>query len=213
MENNKSMKKKVILNYPNLLRFLITIISLWLLIFFIRQDAFNYKFMAAAALLALTWLPFGVEKLFKIKIPVVIILVYFYFLILSLIGGVIFGLYIIFPWYDDFNHFLAGGLLTLLGIYIVSKLDNIGYLKFSLVVTYALFFAGFCAGIWEVSEFIISRIFAFDIQRVDVTGVNDTIIDIIMSFLGSAVILTLLFIDNKLYDNKYLEKLLKKFGD
>ncbi|MCK9536706.1 MAG: hypothetical protein M0R05_03885 [Bacilli bacterium] len=207
------MKKKVIFNYPNLILLFITVISVWLIIYFIKRNIFNYKFLATFLFFGLAWLAVVVSKIFKIKIPSVIIISYYFFLILSLFFGVILGFYFIFPWYDDFNHFLAGALLTLFGIFIIAKLDNVGYLKFSLLLTYSLFFAGFCGGLWEIIEFMIDRVFNYDIQRVGTTGVANTIVDLIMNLLGSIIIVFLLIIDDKVYKNKYLEKLLKKYGE
>src|SRR5690554_2255010 len=102
------MKKKIILNYPHLFLLCITIVSAWLVLYFIRKDIYNYKMLATIGLLALAWLPTFLTSALKIKIPPVVVIFYYYFLVLSIFFGVILGFYLLVPWYDNFNHLVAG---------------------------------------------------------------------------------------------------------
>ena len=202
---------KVIFNYKNLLLGIITILCIWLVMYFVREDIYNYKFLATFALLGLAWAIVIIDKLLKLKLPTFMYAGYYYFIILSVFIGGILGFNDLFPWFDNLQHFLAGAALTIVGIYIIVKLDNIGYLKFSIIILFSLFFVGFCKAVWEITEFTIDRVFSLDIQKVEESGITNTIVDIIMGFLGSFVIILLLLIDNKAYKNKYLEKLIKMF--
>lgn len=200
------MKKKIILNYPHLFLLCITIVSAWLVLYFIRKDIYNYKMLATIGLLALAWLPIFLTSALKIKIPPVVVIFYYYFLVLSIFFGVILGFYLLVPWYDNFNHLVAGALLVLLGIFIAARLDNVGYLRFPALLTYGLFFAGFCAGAWEIVEHIIMRFL-----EPRAAAPADTIVDLIMNMLGAFAVVVLAVIDAKVYRHKHLEKLLKKF--
>jgi len=205
------MKKKIIFNYPNLTLALINIFSLWIIMYFIRVNNYDYHFLAAIALLGVSWLMVIASRIFNIKIPNVMYLVFYAFVILALMFGALLDFYTVFHWYDDFMHFSAGILLSILGIFIIVKLDNIGYLKFSVLLTFMIFFVGFSTAIWEIIEFTIDTVFNLDVQRVAESGVTNTMLDIIMGLLGALVIVILLIIDNAFYKNKFLEKLIKKF--
>ncbi|HHZ18701.1 MAG TPA: hypothetical protein PKO39_07915 [Bacilli bacterium] len=203
------MKKKIILDYPRLFLMIITAVAIWLIIYFAREGMYNYKLLAAAGLVASAWLPNLIAALLKVRIPNVVVIVYYYFLVLTILLGIILGFYRIISWYDDFTHFLAGALLVLLGIFIATRLDNVGFLKFSLLLTYGLFFAGFCVGIWEIVEYVLVRTVmpagSYSPAR------SEVVIDLIMNALGAFMVVILLTLDARAYGHKYLERLLRKF--
>ena len=212
VENNTNiMKMKVIFNYKNLFLAIITLMSLWLIFFFIKESIFNYKFLATLAMLGLAWAIVVFDKIFKLRIPSFMYNAYYYFLIISIFLGGILGLNDLIFWYDMLQHFIAGIFLSFIVIFIIVRLDNIGYLKFSLIVLFVLFFVGFSKAVWELTEFTIDRIFNLDIQKVEASGITNTMVDIIMGFLGSFVVIILLLVDNAVYNNKYLELLIKRF--
>ena len=44
-----------------------------------------------------------------------------------------------------------------------------------------------CAGLWETFEFVCNILFGGDAQRVVATGVNDTMLDMIVAFIGASL--------------------------
>lgn len=65
------------------------------------------------------------------------------------------------------------------------------------------------AAFWEFFEFINDNIFGKDAQKVAKTGVNDTMIDMIMVFIGS-IIYSIIYIIEVKTDKKLL---VTKFAD
>ncbi|NLD26877.1 MAG: hypothetical protein GX661_05915, partial [Acholeplasmataceae bacterium] len=132
------MKKKFIFHYPNLIISIITIISLLILVGYFRKGLFTMDFFVVLVFLGFSWFIFLADFLLKLRIPTLLYNLYLFFVIITVFCGHLLDFYIIFSWYNRFTHYLGGILAFLLGLYVIVRLDNIGYLKFSLVLTYAL---------------------------------------------------------------------------
>jgi hypothetical protein len=172
-----------------------------------RSGNIGDQFFVSFALIALAWLLVIIDKLFKIRIPNFLYLAYYSFLIFTMFFGELLNFYHIFGWYDELVHYLAGILLSIVGIFIIVKMDNIGYLKFSILLLISILFVGFSSSIWEIIEFTIDQLFNANTT----ISLSNTISDMIMNFLGGITFLILLVIDNSVYKSRYIEKLVKKF--
>ena len=62
-----------------------------------------------------------------------------------------------------------------------------------------------CASLWEIFEYLSSYYFNVDPQKVQMTGVTDTMGDIIVAFLGS-IIVSLSYYYEYIYIKNYLIK-------
>lgn len=202
MENNRNMKKQLILNYPNLILAIINLIAIFFGIFYIRNGFFDYDFFTIIIFVGMAWLAPVADKLLRLKFSALILCFYYIFLILALFFGRILSFYYYFSWYRSFIHFLGGVFSSLVGIYLIVRLDNIGFLKFSVVMSYALFFSGFTTSLWTIISGLISEFFGtpqLDLNR-----------RIAMGLMGAIFSSILLILDYLIYHSKYLEKLLRK---
>ena len=52
---------------------------------------------------------------------------------------------------------------------------------------FILAFSAMCAFLWETFEFVCNILFGGDAQRVAETGVTDTMMDMIVAFIGASI--------------------------
>ena len=205
LENNRSMKKKFIFYYPNLVIFFISLISLFFIINQIKKGEYNDDFLTVILFLGLSWFIFLIDYLLKLRITSFLYLLYFIFFLFTIFLGYLFKFFLLFPWYKYFAYFLGGIFTTFLGLFIIIRLDNIGYLKFSIVLTYSLFFSGFTISLWAIATNILSKTLNGSLMK-DISN------DIIMGLIGSITMAILFIFDNIIYHNRYLEKILRKIN-
>ena len=146
-----------------------------------------------------------VQKTCKIKINEYINLAYIIFIFMAHFLGVICELYNYIYWFDKFVHFLSGIVTAFVAIYLLVKCKKDKNIFFDILVIISLTLA--VAAFWEIFEYLSSFYFHMDPQKVLLTGVNDTMGDIIVAFLGSVLVSISYY-----FENKYNYKLLiKKF--
>jgi len=100
--------------------------------------------------------------------------IYIIFIILAHFLGVILNLYNSMMYYDKLVHFLFGFVSS----YIIYKLLNKSNINIIFIVMTL-------ASFWEIFEYLSSIILNVDPQNVLVTGVNDTMQDIIAALFGT----------------------------
>ena len=127
-----------------------------------------------------------IQKMFKTKIDDNINLVYILFVFMAHFLGVVVNLYDKLYWYDKFTHFLSGILTSFAAIYILNRGNSNKKLWFNIL--FILSFSMLVAAFWEVFEFTSSCLFNVDPQKVKLTGINDTMGDIIVAYLGSILV-------------------------
>lgn len=126
--------------------------------------------------------PYILKRLFKIDISDGVIFVWIVFIILSHFLGVICELYNEWYYFDKVSHTFSG---VLSGTVAVMILDRLKIKNVSFGILFILSFTSMCAFLWEVFEFTCNALFGGDAQRVIATGVNDTMMDMIVAFVGS----------------------------
>lgn len=173
--------------FNNIFTFLIIILNFgYLLVFIINKDL--VRILMSLLLPLLMMLPIIINK--KIKINEYLRFIYNIYVFLLLFLGCIVNLYAKIYFYDSIAHFLFGVASSIFAIYILkqfnkyTKKDTIFNISYILIITLAL------SALWEIFEFINSKIFSLDVQHVLTTGVNDTMKDIILAFLGSLLFST-----------------------
>ena len=127
-----------------------------------------------------------VKRLFKLNISEELNFIYIIFIILAHLIGVNYNLFVKIYWFDKFTHFVSGLLSSILAIYILikfNKSDN-KFFNFIFIVAFALM----VASLWEMLEYSFSCILPVDPQKVKLTGVSDTMGDIIVALLASILI-------------------------
>lgn len=196
------MKKRLFIIYPNLLLAIITLLGLFFGIFYIRNGIFDFDFFTAVIMVGMAWFAVVSDKLLKLKLSSFIYCCYYIFLLLTLFFGRMLSFYYRFSWYRGFIDFLGGIFTTLIGILIIVRLDNLGFMKFSVVLTYALFFSGFAISLWQLLSGLTSELFG--------SPQNDIARRIGFGLSGSLLFSVLLILDYLIYHSRYLEKIIRK---
>ncbi len=127
-----------------------------------------------------------VKKIFKVKISDSVNFIYILFIFMAHFLGVTCELYNYIFWFDKFTHFLSGILSGFAAILILVKSKNKNSIYFNILFIIA--FSLMLASLWEMFEYLSSCLFNVDPQKVLETGVNDTMGDIIVAFLGALIV-------------------------
>ena len=142
-----------------------------------------------------------IEKLFKVKFNVGIKFIYILFIFMAHFLGVICEFYSQIYWFDKFTHFLSGIVSSFGAIYVLYKCKKNNNVLFNVVFIISVALA--VASLWEIFEYTSSCLFSVDPQKVALTGVNDTMKDIIVAFLGSLSV-SLSYIFEVKYNHNFL---------
>ncbi len=167
----------------HILFYFITLISFYLGFTYIKSHEFD-KLILILILLLLLLVPYYLNKKLDYKIKDEVIILYLLFVSSSIILGTLHSYYLKVPFFDKVIHFISGILSSILALIILknfSKDDNLGITIFFMSATTAL-----VAVVWEVIEYTYDLIFLANTQRVLETGINDTMLDMIMALLGFA---------------------------
>lgn len=137
-------------------------------------------------------LPYIVNKLFNVKLNDGIIFVWLVFIFLAHYMGVTAEFYNKWEGFDKVTHTMSGVLTAYVGLLLVPKKSNIWF-----NILFIIAFSWMCAGLWETFEFVCNLLFGGDAQRVVATGVTDTMLDMIVAFIGASVFSIGYFVKNK----------------
>ena len=112
--------------------------------------------------------------------------------------------YTLIPWWDLFLHCLSGALAGLIGLILFNALrknnGKIDHQDMLLAVLFVNFFGTTTAALWEYYEFILDEFFGATAQMVALTGVSDTMTDMMVCTLGTVVVSIIIFLH---YTTKY----------
>lgn len=177
--------RKVIARF-NILLVIIAVIGSYYYVF-TRDNQLGLILKDASILITIT-LPYIIEKIFKTKISIVIKTTYIVFIFIAQFLGVTVELYNHISWFDKFTHWLSGIITALLSLSLLSKfkLYNKKNVLFNIIWMISITLA--IASLWECFEYGANILFGGDAQRVATTGVNDTMQDIIVAFIGSIIV-------------------------
>lgn len=145
-----------------------------------------------------------IKKIFKVNINEYINFIYILFIFNAHFLGVTINLYDKIYWFDKYTHFLSGLVSSLGAIYILIKSKKNGNRRFDIFFIISVVLM--VASLWEMFEFTSSRFFNVDPQRVKLTGVTDTMEDIIVAFLGSIIISMMYYFEDKWNNNLLIKK-------
>ena len=145
-----------------------------------------------------------IQKLFKTKINDGLNFMYILFVFIAYFLGVIVDLYSKIYWYDKFIHFLSGILTAFVALYILVKNKENKNILFNILFIISL--TMLVASCWEIFEYISSFYFNVDPQKVVLTGVTDTMGDIIVALLGSILVSICYYFEYKENYNLLIKK-------
>ena len=156
-----------------------------------RSLAFILKDLSIVVTVSLTYI---ISKIFKVHISEYFSFIYIIFVFLAHYLGVVESFYGEYAYYDKMVHTLSG-VLASYAAYLF--LQTKGIKDTLLNVIFIISFTFLCAGMWEIFEFTANIFFGGDAQKVAETGVNDTMWDIIVAFIGSLLFIIFITIKSK----------------
>lgn len=165
------------------------------------------KILTTLSIIPILLVPLLIKKLFKYDVSEELKLIYYLFIIVSLVLGSILGLYYKISWFDLLTHFLSGAFVSFVSLILIKhkrllKKENTGF-----IILFMLSASLMVASCWEFFEFFSDKILGGDVQWVVKTGVDDTMTDMLIAFLGSIIYSIYFLIQVKLNDKKYFKKL------
>ena len=149
----------------------------------------NLNLSQILIILSLVPVLFGVRiiiKTLKLEIKDGNEFIYILFVIAAQVVGSIFHVYDLVNSYDKFVHFLSGLLSSIFAVTILNN-TNIKNRTTITDIIFIIMFALSIASLWEFFEFISDNLLNGDAQRVAISGVTDTMLDMIAAFTASII--------------------------
>ena len=154
------------------------------IIFEIEVMSFS-KILTVISIIPILLVPFLIKKIIKYQMSEILKLIYYLFVIVALVLGSILGWYYQISWLDLLAHFLSGILTSLCALIILKKEELLKIEHISFTIVFIVGFTLMTAAGWEFFEFFSDKILNGDSQWVLETGVDDTMTDMLIAFLGS----------------------------
>lgn len=140
------------------------------------------------------------------------------FILASLYLGEIQQFYQLIWWWDMALHGTAGLLMGIFGFLLVYILNENPRVELQMmpgfIALFAFFFSISIGTVWEIFEFLMDQLFGFNMQKEmfgDVSGLTDTMWDMIINAVGAAVISLLGWWYLSLKRDFFIQSLIKKF--
>ncbi len=181
--------------FNHILSILFLLVGIYMLIYRLQYDTI-YNSLINLSVIPIVLLPWLIKKIFHYELPEKIVFIYLVFTFLSLFLGSVMRFYGRFPWYDTFTHFLSGFVTSILALLIIkeNKLEsNPLWINILFIIGISLSIAS----LWEFFEFTCDKLFDKDAQHVLTTGVDDTMKDMLVAFLGSIIFSSYYFVKQK----------------
>lgn len=153
--------------------------------YFIDKDL-SYT-LISLSLLIIIFVPDILRK-FKIKILYEMEFLFLLFILLAQVFGSMMQLYDAIHNFDKFVHFTSGIVSAFVGVYLLTVSKKYDKKTIVFNVMFIIFTSLAVAGLWEMFEYTCDNLLKNDAQRVAISGVNDTMLDIIMAFLASILV-------------------------
>jgi hypothetical protein len=148
--------------------------------------------------IVLTLIPRLLKRWVRVDVPPEFQLVAALFVFCAIFLGTSLGFYGRFLWWDTALHTTSGCLLGIVGFIAVFLINGTDHrpegMRVSLIAVFGFTFAVTLGVFWEIYEFVADNLIpGLDMQVVE-TGVDDTMIDMIVNLIGAAVIALLGYI-------------------
>lgn len=149
-----------------------------------------YYIMLSLASILFAFLPAVAFRLLRIRPVYSLTLISDAFCFLAFTIGMVFHGYTTIPLYDKLVHTLSGIFFAFLGLgiyYLLKQEKAIEQKDGGQAILFMISFSALIAVIWEVFEYILNFILHNDPQKVLTTGVNDTMLDMIVCLVGAVL--------------------------
>ncbi len=155
-------------------------------------------------------MPAVIERTFRITLPVEVDLVLTAFIFLHFVLGEVRNYYVRFIWFDLMLHISSGIIIGLVGFIIIYFFLYTNRITANpvMVAVFSVSFSLAAGALWEIFEFFMDMAFDFNMQK---TGINDTMTDLIVDFLGASIVGVMGYRYVKKEDAGILKTLINRF--
>lgn len=168
-------------------------------------DGNLYRTLIRLSIIPVLFAPKIVNLFLKKKISVATETIYILFVFFAHFLGSVYDLYTLVKPYDKIMHWLSGIMTSFLATIILVKTRKYDKKSIAFNVIFIIAIALSVASLWEMFEYTNDIIFSKDAQRVALTGVNDTMQDMIVAFLGS-LLFSIVYIYEEINNKKIIVK-------
>ena len=189
--------------------YLLKIIVLGTIVLSIRE--FNLFFIASAVvILIFSAMPAVIERTFRITLPVEVDLAMTALVFLHFVLGEVRNYYVRFIWFDLLLHISSGIIIGLVGFIIIYFFLYTNRVTANpvMVAVFSVSFSLAAGALWEIFEFFMDTAFDFNMQK---TGINDTMTDLIVDFIGASIVGVMGYRYVKKEDAGILKTLINRF--
>lgn len=195
------MKKINLIN--SLIIFCVSVFSL-IYLFLGDYNISLYKILIIISVIPVMLIPTILNKIFKINPKIQ--LLYLIFIFFGYFLGSILNFYGAVPFYDKVIHGLSGVMSSILALLVLIKSNSYDKNPLWVKIIFILCITLSIAACWEFFEFTSDIIFGKDAQNVITTGVNDTMLDMLMAFIGS-ICFCIYYVLDENTKNKFISKI------
>lgn len=196
----------------NLINRCINVVLILFMFYKVVVDLNNMSFskvLTVLSIIPILLVPHIIKKIFKYQMSEVLKLIYYLFIIVALVLGSILGWYYQISWFDLFTHFLSGILTSFLSLILLKQKKLLKEESIGFIILYMISFTLMVASFWEFFEFTSDKLLGGDAQWVIKTGVDDTMTDMLIAFLGSISFSIYFLVRNIIDSNKFIKFLNK----
>ncbi len=192
------------------------VMTVELILVFYEQQWINA--FLVMAIMAVTLSPALLGRRFGVHIPAEFQLLAVVFVFAALFLGEIQSYYVRFWWWDIALHTSSGLLMGILGfllVYVLNESERVDvHMRAHFVALFAFLFAVTVGTLWEIFEFAMDQIVGTNMQKPmlgDLSGLTDTMWDMIVNALGALAISALGWWYMKRREHSFIEVWIRKF--
>lgn len=188
---------------------LLTFVGIMLYQLIVNEQKLTFsKSITVLSIIIIVIIPWLIKKVLKYEISEIIKFLYFLFMFMALVLGSIYNFYRTISWFDLLVHFTSGILISMIALIVLKKFN---LLQNNLLIFNIIFITVFSITIgffWELLEFFSDKLLKTDAQWVLLTGVDDTMTDMLIAFSSSLIFCMFYYIVNK-KNEKFIKRINK----
>ncbi|MDD3340944.1 MAG: DUF2238 domain-containing protein [Bacilli bacterium] len=172
---------------------LFIIIDVWYIYDRIRIGTTD-RLLVAFTVIPILLGPYLIQKIFHYEMKEPLKFIYYLFTFCCVILGSVLNLYNLpqTRGFDKFTHFISGFLTSLVALLVLKK-AQLKNKKTWFIVVFIILFSTAVAGIWEYFEFFCDKITGGDTQHVLDSGIQDTMLDMLVA-TGASILFSIYYI-------------------
>jgi len=173
-----------------------------------------YRILVCLSIIPAMLVPTMLKKIFKLNLTKSVEFVYLIFVFFALFLGSIANFYHIVNNYDKIIHLTSGIVTAFLALYLLINFKKSDHKKVVFNVLFIIAITFTVASFWEFVEYFGDKLFDKDAQNVLLTGVDDTMKDMLAAFIGS-ILFNMIYVyevktGNTILINKFIKEVENK---